>query len=33
MEMLEIRGGAEKIMIVDPRPGLNGRTLAQVAEG
>ncbi|MGH7477760.1 MAG: N-acyl-D-amino-acid deacylase family protein [Longimicrobiales bacterium] len=31
MEMLELRGGAEKIMIVDPRPALNGRTLAQVA--
>ena len=27
-----MRGGAEKIMIVDPRPELNGRTLAQVAE-
>jgi N-acyl-D-amino-acid deacylase len=33
MEMLELRGGAEKILIVDPRPQLNGRTLAQVAEG
>jgi N-acyl-D-amino-acid deacylase len=31
MEMLEIRGGAQKIMLVDPRPELNGRTLAQVA--
>jgi N-acyl-D-amino-acid deacylase len=31
IEMLAIRGGAEKIMIVDPAPGLNGRTLAQVA--
>jgi N-acyl-D-amino-acid deacylase len=31
MEMLAIRGGAGKIMIVDPAPGLNGRTLAQVA--
>jgi N-acyl-D-amino-acid deacylase len=31
MEMLELRGGAEKILIVDPRPALNGRTLAQVA--
>ena len=31
MEMLEIRGGAGKIMIVDPRPELNGRTVAQVA--
>jgi N-acyl-D-amino-acid deacylase len=32
MEMLEIRGGAEKIRIVAPRPDLRGRTLAQVAE-
>lgn len=32
MEMLEIRGGAEKILFADPRPELNGRTLAQVAE-
>jgi len=32
MEMLEIRGRAGKIMIVDPRPELNGRTVAQVAE-
>ncbi len=31
MEMLEIRGGAEKIVIVDPRPRLNGKTLAEVA--
>jgi N-acyl-D-amino-acid deacylase len=31
MEMLELRGGAEKILIVDPRPALNGRTLAEVA--
>ncbi|HEX6132721.1 MAG TPA: gamma-glutamyltransferase [Longimicrobiales bacterium] len=31
MEMLALRGGAEKIMLVDPRAGLNGRTLAQVA--
>jgi N-acyl-D-amino-acid deacylase len=31
MEMLALRGGAEKILIVDPRPALNGRTLAQVA--
>ena len=31
MEMLEIRGGAEKIFIVDPRPELNGKTLAEVA--
>jgi len=29
--MLEIRGGADKILFVDPRPDLNGRTLAQVA--
>jgi N-acyl-D-amino-acid deacylase len=32
MEMLEMRGGAEKIFFVDPRPELNGRTLAQLAE-
>ncbi len=32
MEMLELRGGAGKILIVDPRPELNGRTLAEVAE-
>ncbi|MGI9626327.1 MAG: N-acyl-D-amino-acid deacylase family protein, partial [Longimicrobiales bacterium] len=32
MEMLEIRGGAEKIQFVDERPELNGRTLAAVAE-
>jgi N-acyl-D-amino-acid deacylase len=31
MEMLALRGGAAKILIVDPRPALNGRTLAQVA--
>ena len=31
MEMLEIRGGAEKIRFADPRPELNGRTLAEVA--
>ncbi len=30
-EMLEIRGGAEKILFVDPRPELNGRTLAEVS--
>ena len=30
MEMLALRGGAEKILLVDPRPALNGRTLAQV---
>lgn len=29
--MLEIRGGAEKIMFVDPRPELSGKTLAEVA--
>ena len=33
VEMLAIRGGAQKILIVDPRPELNGRTLANVAEG
>ncbi len=33
MEMLEIRGGAGKILFADPRPELNGRTLAEVAEG
>lgn len=31
MEMLAIRGGAEKILIVAPRPDLNGKTLAEVA--
>ncbi|HEX6307541.1 MAG TPA: gamma-glutamyltransferase [Longimicrobiales bacterium] len=31
IEMLALRGGAEKIMLVDPRPELNGRTLAEVA--
>ena len=31
-EMLAIRGGAERIRFSDPRPDLNGRTLAQVAE-
>jgi N-acyl-D-amino-acid deacylase len=30
-EMLAIRGGAGRIMIVDPRPELNGRTVADVA--
>lgn len=29
--MLEIRGGAEKILFADPRPDLNGKTLAEVA--
>jgi len=33
MEMLDIRGGAEKILFVDRRPELNGKTLAQVASG
>ena len=31
-EMLEIRGGAENLLFADPRPELNGRTLADVAE-
>jgi N-acyl-D-amino-acid deacylase len=31
MEMMRIRGGAEKIVFSDARPNLNGRTLAQVA--
>ena len=30
-EMLEIRGGADKFLFADPRPYLNGRTLAEVA--
>ena len=29
--MLDIRGGAGKILFADPRPDLNGKTLAQVA--
>jgi len=29
--MLAIRGGADKIMFVDPRPDLNGKTLAEVS--
>lgn len=29
--MLQIRGGAEKILFVDSRPDLNGKTLAQVS--
>jgi N-acyl-D-amino-acid deacylase len=33
MEMLEIRGGAEKIRFVDERAELNGKTLAEVAQG
>jgi len=32
MEMLAIRGGPEKILFADPRPELNGKTLAEVAE-
>ena len=31
MEMLAIRGGPDKILFADPRPELNGRTLAAVA--
>ncbi len=31
-EMLAIRGGPDKIRFSDPRPHLNGRTLAEVAE-
>jgi N-acyl-D-aspartate/D-glutamate deacylase len=31
-EMLAIRGGAEKLLFTDPRPDLNGKTLAEVAE-
>ena len=31
MEMLAIRGGAAKLLFADPRPELNGRTLADVA--
>ncbi len=30
-EMLAIRGGAEKLLLVDPSPELNGRTLAEKA--
>lgn len=30
-EMLEIRGGADRILLVDERPELNGKTLAQYA--
>lgn len=29
--MLQIRGGADKILFVDPRPDLNGKTLADVS--
>jgi N-acyl-D-amino-acid deacylase len=31
-EMLVIRGGADKLLFADPRPYLNGKTLAQVAQ-
>lgn len=31
MAMLAMRGGAEKLLFADPRPELNGRTLAEVA--
>ena len=31
-EMLAIRGGAERLLFADQRPGLNGRTLQQVAD-
>lgn len=31
MEMLAIRGGPEKILFADPRPHLNGKTLAEIA--
>ena len=31
-EMLAIRGGADHLLFADPRPHLNGRTLADVAE-
>ena len=30
--MLKIRGGADKLLFVDPRPELNGKTLAEVAD-
>jgi N-acyl-D-amino-acid deacylase len=30
-EMLRIRGGADKLLFVDPRPELTGRTLAEIA--
>ncbi|RLA33027.1 MAG: D-aminoacylase [Gammaproteobacteria bacterium] len=30
--MLKIRGGADKLLFVDPRPELNGKTLADVAD-
>jgi N-acyl-D-amino-acid deacylase len=31
-EMLAIRGGPDRLLFADPRPELNGRTLAQVSE-
>ncbi|NIP56906.1 MAG: amidohydrolase family protein, partial [Gemmatimonadetes bacterium] len=31
-EMLAIRGGADHILFGDPRPGLNGKTLREVAD-
>jgi N-acyl-D-amino-acid deacylase len=31
LEMLQIRGGAGRLLFADPRPELNGRTLAEVA--
>jgi N-acyl-D-amino-acid deacylase len=31
-EMLAIRGGPDRLLFADPRPELNGRTLAEVAE-
>ena len=33
LEMLAIRGGADKLLFADPRPELNGRTLPAVAAG
>jgi N-acyl-D-amino-acid deacylase len=32
MEMMQIRGGAEKIVFSDPRPQYNGKNLAQIAK-
>lgn len=32
MAMAEMRGGADKVLFVDARPGLNGRTVLQVAD-
>ena len=32
MEMMDIRGGAEKIVFGDPRPQYNGKTVAQIAK-